>query len=298
MARISTYFGTTQSAVRDSSSSGSQEAKMLPETRPPTPTVRRPLMQALREPARETALEEKEDTREPLLKAVVLKLGPSLKTIQRGSSRLLTATLDFSFGSAVLVNFNAGKYFQILNNPGSLAYLTWAFIFANLNELSALQAIFVEAFVQRCSIKYIPVNKYSANSTASANAAGSPGQLNTCMGTLSFRDHNSTKYADNSTAWYQSCQGARFKVFDLGSPMEWSTPNPEKFEWDGPIGDQTTSTSTMGWINMGNSSILGGFYQLATPYLSGAAAGIGDLLENGVFGHAIYTMRLALRSRQ
>jgi len=196
-------------------------------------------------------------------------------------------------GYPLVVNTNAGKYLLMVNGATSVP---WNYV-ASTAEFTALDAIFDEFFVRKVTIEYHPVNKYSSNSTASGSAAGSPGQLNTLQVSRVFLPHAGALYADSATIWQAMLVSPKSGLSNLAMDWRWTVTNEEKFTWDGPLGDMSTAGSTMSWCQTTLSSKYGGNYQFSTPDASGAAAGIGTLLEGGVFGHVTFFFDIAFRSR-
>ncbi len=168
---------------------------------------------------------------------------------------------------------------------------------ANASEFSSLDVLFDEFWIKSVTVRYWPRNKYSAQSTATSSASGSPGDLNTCAATFYFLPNAATNYTDQSTAWVNASVAAQHKTVNLGENFTFTVRNPEKFSWDGILGDQTTGSSCMSWCQTTNATKYGGYFGIATPVQSGASAGIGLLLENGVFGDAIYSFDVAWRAR-
>jgi len=197
-------------------------------------------------------------------------------------------------GCQIVVNSAAAKYLQFIN--GSSTKITWNQV-GSASEFTSLDAIFDEFYIRSVTLRYIPRNHYSAQSTASSSATGSPGDLNTCAATLVGLPHNGAAYADSSTAWVIMLAAQHKKFVDMGAPWIYKFANPEKFAWDGPLGDMATSNSTMMWCQNSNTSAYGGLFQLATPAASGAAIGIGTLLENGIFGDLIIEYDVCWRAR-
>jgi len=191
------------------------------------------------------------------------------------------------------VNTGGAKYLQFIG--GTSTTLPWTNV-SSAAEWTAIDAVFDEFFIRSVTLKYMPRNKYSAQSTASASATGSPGDVNTCAATVVFLHHNAAPYGDTSSTWTAACNAQQHKLVNLGDNWSFTARNPEKFSFDGPLGDQS-SVATMGWCNIAQSGHYGGFFQLATPLASGASAGIGALLEGGVFGDFIIVYDVAFRAR-
>lgn len=219
-----------------------------------------------------------------------LHSGPSMK------GRFF-ATFDGYFTTEIAVNAVAVKYLQYLDNTGSLTTLTWTRIIQNLGELGALQVLFSEIFVHWIELEFYPNNKNSSNSSSSTNAAGSPGDLNTCAATIAMLPHNEATYSDLSSAFFVMRESQQSRTVNLADPFVFRGRNLERFDWKGPIGDATTAGTTMGWVALNNLATLGGRFQLATAYASGAAVGLGSLLEGGKFGILIQKVRYSLRNR-
>lgn len=179
-------------------------------------------------------------------------------------------------------------------NNGTLA---WAQV-GNASEFSVLDQLFDEFFIRSAALVYKPHNKYSANSeAASTGGAGSPGAINTCAGTIVFLPHNSAVYANSSTAWVAMRSAEQSKVIDMGSPFTLVARNTEKFSWDGPLGDQTTSGTTMAWGNIAKVAQYGGLFQTATAIPTAAAPGATALTESGQFGDWLLEFDIAFRAR-
>jgi hypothetical protein len=153
------------------------------------------------------------------------------------------------------------------------------------SEFSTWQGLFDEIFVHSITLDCTPNNKFSGNSTSSTSAAGSPGDLNTCAGTIAFVPFAVPAVADASNTWTILREQQQHKVVDLADSWTFTAFNPCEFDWNAPLSDQASTTTTMGWLaNSLVGSKLGGLFQLAVPYASGAAVGLGTLLENGIFG--------------
>jgi len=213
----------------------------------------------------------------------------------RNSRRPMRADFRLVSGFQVVVNSSANKYLQFLS--GTATSLAWNLL-ASANEFTSLDALFDEVFVKSVKLKFIPRNRHSAQSSAAASASGSPGDVNTVGASLHFLPHSVPAFADNSINWSQSQTVEQSKFVDLGSPFEFTAINHERFAWDGPEGDQTSAQATQGWLNFTRvSTNLGGNFYLSTPVASGAAAGIGVLLEGGIFGDLLVEWNIAVRAR-
>lgn len=200
-----------------------------------------------------------------------------------------------AYGFTVSVNSVAAKYLQFLDgtNPKQ-----WSSIVASMAEIANFDAIFDEVFVEKMVFNYQPLNKYSAQSTASTAATGSPGFVNTLGAVVTYLPNNSAAYTDSSATWYAMRASEHSHYVNLGDSFSFTAKNTVKFAWDGPLGDQSSGHTTQDWINIANiSSAMGGLFQLATPEPSGAAAAIGTLLEGGIFGHVLVDVYLHFRAR-
>jgi len=213
---------------------------------------------------------------------------------KRGGKYTLFAELRLLYGAFVAVNFNAGKYTQTL---GGSVNLSWAAIVAACDGFTNLETLFNEFFVRSITLEYQPDNMHSANTSASSSASGSPGFRNTTGATIYYVPHSQATYADNGSAFYQAREAKYSKFINLGLPWTLVAKNDEKFAWDGPLGELSTSANSQQWLTFPNVSSLGGKFGLITPYLSGAAAGIGDLFENGTFGPFVAHVDIAVRAR-
>jgi len=216
------------------------------------------------------------------------RMGLSLK-----GSRGLRFTTRLWSQTTFQVNSSAGKYKQFIAGVTPLQVST----VGSSSEFASLSAIFDEFFVHRVSLHYRPVNKYSANTTASSSAAGSPGQINTLGAVLYNLQHNQVDYADNSSLCTNGMASWGSSWVNLGDNFTHDWHNVEKFSWDTPLGDQTTSHSTQSWCNINNTSDYGGILGFGTPDPSGASAGIGTLLEGGIFGHVMIEYVVSFRAR-
>lgn len=244
-------------------------------------------------------------TQESMVLARVRQLQPKnvalpkgIGTGSRNSLRFGRIKL-FSIGT-VAVNGSVNKYIQAM---AGLTDLTWNQIVANSRELSSLLTLYSEGFVKSITLRYVPVNSNSNNSSGNgvlATAAGAPGFVNTLMGVLCFRLHSSPAVSDSVNAPADMMASSTHKLVDMASPWVFTGRNPEKFSWTGTLGDSTTSTSTMAWLTLSALSagvVLGGSFQISTPEPSGAAAGIGTLVELGVFGHIVMEVDMCVRNR-
>jgi len=197
-------------------------------------------------------------------------------------------------GAQVTVNGAPGKFKQFLN--GSTTSIPWNSV-GSAAEFASLDGLFDEFFVHSVTLRYFPRNKYSAQSTATSGASGSPGDLNTCAAVVYCLTHGATDYADSVTTWTAAAVARYHKFVNLGDYFRFRAKNPEKYDPKGPLGDMTTATSNMSWCQTTGAAKYGGFFGLATPAASGAAIGIGTLLEAGIFGDLLYEVDVSFRAR-
>jgi len=208
----------------------------------------------------------------------------------------LKLTCYVSYGTNISVNSGAAKYLQFIGG-GTGFFVNQV---ASSTEWASLGSIFDEVFVHSMELSYMPVNKYSANTTANQGtsaAAGQPGFVNTLGANIFGLQHNQPLYADSSSTWYVSSIATDSKWVNLGDPFHFKWNNYENFAWDGPEGDTTTAAMTQSWLNIANVAKLGGYISIATPEASGAAAGLGALVEGGVFGHCLIRWKVSFRAR-
>lgn len=221
--------------------------------------------------------------------------GPVAIRGRKGMSDGRFGTFRSAVGFNVVVNSVAAKYIQFM---GTNPTLGWNGIINNMAELADFDAIYDEIFVHWVELRFQPVNKNSSNATASGNATGSPGFVNTLGATVVFLPNNSAAYSDASTAWSAMAAAAQHKLVNMADSWTFKGKNTSKFSWDGPLGDQTSTNATMEWTNIATiNNQLGGRFQLATPEPSGAAAGIGTLVEGGLFGHVLCVAEFSMRAR-
>lgn len=218
---------------------------------------------------------------------------PVLRMVPKSFKGALYRTV-ITGGFQVVVNSVAAKYKQFLaTTTGQIA---WSNV-GGSTEFSSLDGIFDEFFVHSVTLRFLPRNKYSAQSTATSGASGSPGDLNTCAATVYCLTHGASDYADSATTWTAAVVARHHKFVNLGDSFVFRVRNPEKYDPKGPLGDMTTASSTMSWCQTTASAKYGGFFGLATPAASGAAIGIGTLLEGGIFGDLLAEWDLSFRAR-
>jgi len=177
--------------------------------------------------------------------------------------------------------------------------LAWSQV-SNAAEFTSLDALFDEFFIKQTTLRYVPHNRYSgqgASSYNAATAAGAPGYMNTCMATVIFLPHNSAVYSSGAAAFVNARSAEQSKVVDMGQPWVLKARNTEKFSWDGPLGDQSTSGATMSWGQIGSTSKYGGTHQLLLAQSSGSSVGAGTFPESALMGDFILEFDIAFRAR-
>jgi len=197
----------------------------------------------------------------------------------------------FSY-SNITYNAVAAKYIQTF---ASNAKYPWTFVSA-YQEFSQLDSLYDETFIHYIEFHYIPRNSYQT--AAYATQDGDFKNAGTCAATIAGLSHNATPYGDALSAWASMAAQTQHKIVDLGKRWTFRHTNIEKFAWDTPLGDQTTVVSTQGWCQ--NSLVgtnYGGFVQLATALNTGAALGIGTLLESATPGDFHIVAHISMRAR-
>jgi len=195
-------------------------------------------------------------------------------------------------GGTLACSASPGKYQLVI--AGGTSGVSIGGTLANTSEWTSINSVFDEFFCHSAKFHYRPVNRYSANSSASTGSAGLPGNVNTCGVVWTGLQGNQAGYTDSSTAWVAAAQSYEHKFVELGSPMTFTWKNRVKFDPNGVM-DITTGTTT--WMNVGSTSAYGGLVQAFTPEVTGASAGIGVLTESGVFGHVLIEFDVSLRCR-
>jgi len=219
----------------------------------------------------------------------------SIKNLMAKSLSLKGQRFQTRLGSVVAVNFSASAAKYTVQWATNATLLVNSLV--NSQEWSSWDSVFDEFFVKRMNIKYVPVNKYSANSSASTSSSGSPGYVNTVGAVIAAFQHSQAAPADASTNASSALNVWNHKVVDLGSPFLFRWKNVENFDWNGPVGDQSASRTGQGWCTISAATLYGGQVWMATPEATGASAGVGTLTESGVPGHAFVTWDIAFRVR-
>lgn len=250
----------------------------------------------------ENATEEKESSATSLHQEVLRKIPtasvlPMMRGKGKGTRPYLRMVVRDVFADELACNNASGKYLCVLS---SATTRSWTSLLSNLLELSSYQALFQELFVRQIEVWYEPNNMNSSNLSASSSAAGSPGQLNTCGAVFVFLPDNVPPLSDLSTAFQKAMLQRQHKVFNMAERFRHVFSNPTKFDWNGPLADQASGTTDMGWMSFTqaiSNTKLGGMFQVPCCYATGAATGIGDLLDAGKLGFIFYRVTLALRVR-
>lgn len=262
----------TPGGVRSSDAKSESEYQLVQ-------TLPSDLMERRQEKLRELLAGKKKRYRAAFSLSSIPKRG--IKGAGKGHMGLHISTYLYS-AQRLSVNSAAVKYLQLFSAGSSL---TWATLVNGASEFSTWQGLFDEIFIHFIELEFKANNKNSSNSTSSTAAAGSPGDLNTCGATVVFVPFAAAAIADSSTAWILAREEEQHKLVNLADDWTFKAFNPQEFDWNAPLSDQASTTTTMGWLaNSLVSTKLGGLFQIATPYSSGAAVGLGTLLENGVFG--------------
>jgi len=220
-------------------------------------------------------------------------LMPMLKGMGLGFDRW---TGLLTFNDYVAYNSSPAKYLQFIDGINSSTKLTVAGLVNGSNEFGSLDALYDETFVHSVRLQYVPRNHY--NTAAYATGDGDFKNVGTCAAVVVALQHNASAYGDAATAWSSMYVQRLSQLVDMSTRWNHEWRNSEKFAWDSPLGDQSTSVSTQGWCQ--NSLVntkYGGFFQLATCLASGASLGIGSLLEGAIPGDWISVAHISMRAR-
>lgn len=233
-------------------------------------------------------------TQDRLMKLAALIQQPKLAGKGgKGGLKNLKVKAKLYVGGTLGVSASAGKYLLVW---GSNPY----FGVNNVQvaqEWNSWDSLFDEFFVLSMKIKYQPNNKYSANNAAGSSAAGSPGYVNTCGVTFAAYQHDQPTAADTSSSYVRMMPASKSTWANLGDRVNFTWRNVEKFHWDSVELPNQASTGGQTWMNVSSVNTYGGYVQAATPYPSGASAGIGVLLEGAVFGFFMAEFTVAFRCR-
>jgi len=222
---------------------------------------------------------------EPLSLTLMLKKG---NLSMRGSARRFT--VDLVRGVFNTVNSANGKYAWALV-PGSADPFTMTQI-VNAAGWTQLSALFDEFFIESCTMTQEPLNQFSSLYVS----GGSGANLSTEMAVVVGLQHSLT-IGDSGTAFQTAALEPEHKVVNSARPFKFRWRNLEKFAWDGPLGDQSTTTSTQSWCTVANSGKYGGLISAFFPSISAAAATPTAFLTSQTIGTAIYRFKVHFRLR-
>jgi len=203
----------------------------------------------------------------------------------------LQVRLMLTGGGVISYNSVAAKYNQFI--AGAVTN-NWAAI-ASSPEFSSLDVLFDEVFIHSVTMVYKARNKYSGTYPASGTAT----DVGTCLGCFYFLPNGAGAYADSASAYISAAVAAQHKIVNLGENFTWVMRNPVKFGRNDPVVEQgSASRLAMGWMNFSAvTGNYGGFFGLITPLATGAALGIGTLLEGQAVADFILYYDISVRSR-
>jgi hypothetical protein len=205
----------------------------------------------------------------------------------------LTGTFDLYLATAITTNATAGKYSATFLTF-STSTLLWASMISSFQEIASLEVLFDELFVRQIQMVCIPHNKYLGTYVSATGV----NLLSSGMGATSFLPHNAGAYTDTSTMVPAMMTAAQSKLINTADGFTFTMRNPEKFAWDGPFGDQSTSTSTMGWCAIGTAGTkYGGLLQLATLAPCAAATTTNAYDVNTFLFDAMFKATISFRMR-
>jgi hypothetical protein len=212
---------------------------------------------------------------------------PISKKLGMKGLRITISLFDQQF---VSTHTSAGKYLPFLV-PGSTTYYPINRV-ANTSRWSDLSAMFSEFFVSEVKMRYVPINKFSAIS----GSAGVLVDLNTTAMNVGAVQHLLGPISDSSAAMTDI---ANFKhmLVNSGDKFSFNWKNCEKFSFDGPIGDMTTSGTTQGWCLTVSPTKFGGCIVAALPSVTAASATVTAFAENANLGYVLYEHIVHFRSR-
>jgi len=187
-------------------------------------------------------------------------------------------------------NSAAVKYKQFLNG-GVQQFFGGV---SSAAEFSSLDVLFDEVFIHSMHYVVKARNKYSgvypAQGTATDYGAG--------MAVMYFLPNGAGDYTDNSGLVQNAACSRQHKIVNLGEDWTFTAKNPTKFDPAGPIGDQSSTNSAMGWclFSLVNSKY-GGFCAIGTPVQTGASLQIGTLLESQPVADYMLYYDISVRAR-
>lgn len=221
------------------------------------------------------------------MKLVIPKL---LGNGKKGAAGMRTRQRMF-LQANIFINSTAGKY--ILMNSYNSSTQFGINSVSGTTEWGSFNSLFDEFFVHSVKFYYEPVN-----SKGGALVDGSTiNNMQNCMLVYASYQHNQGSPVDSSTACQLFATASQRKITNTGSPHKFMWKNIDKFDPNGPLGDQSTSSSTQTWCNASFANKYGGDVYVATPFPSGAAAGIGTWLENIIIGTWIVEFDVSWRYR-
>jgi len=169
--------------------------------------------------------------------------------------------------------------------------LPWNTILQALSELSNLDVLFDEFYISKILMAYKPNNRY-------LNYVGTTTQnLETSAGSVVFLPDNSPAYGSGANAWTNMLAATQSKPIFTGEPWKFVMHNPTRLDWGGPLMDQSSSASSMGWCNFTKISNYGGLLQIGLPY---AAAAVGTNVlypQSAELGTISFKVTVHVRSR-
>lgn len=221
------------------------------------------------------------DTAEPLI-------GAGARALLRSANMRWSGILPT--GSSLATNGTVAKYlavFGLTSGDFTCAAL------GSAGEYASITALFDEVFLHKVDFQYEPLQTLggSLTNTTATN-------LQSCPMTWVALQHASANYSDASSAYYTFFQNPSAKYGRTDKVMRFQWVNVEKFAWDGPLGDSTTSLTSTGWMK--NSLVatkLGGQVQVALTNLTGAAANSGTFLTNLTLGNVVIRYHVSFRVR-
>jgi len=213
---------------------------------------------------------------------------PTIPRLLRSMSRGMHYQCRVAVNTVCGTNSSTGKYLGFF---ASSTTLKWGAL-SNNAEFSALDTLFDEVFIRAVTIRYLPRNRYQGMSSTIAT------DLNNCAGTIVGMPHATGVYTDSSGAWAAMVSATQHRVINTADPFTFRMTNPESFSWNGPLGDQSTSASTMSWCILPNvGTYYGGYFQWAFAAATATSAAPTTLVASAVLGDMMVYWDIALRAR-
>jgi hypothetical protein len=197
-------------------------------------------------------------------------------------------TFELFAGSPMTTASSAGSYFPLFTAFSS-GNVLWATVIGALQEFNSLDVLFDEFFVSKIVANFKPNNRYGLSTGFTT--------MEDTRASVSFLPDNSGPYTNTSTTWISMRSAIESADKITSDPWRFVMKNPTKLVWDGPIGDQTTAQSNMGWCSFANSSTYGGIMQMAFPYATAASATATTLPESLPFGTMLFCCTVHVRAR-